>query len=474
MIDANGLYTAPTIFPATNNFSVTATSKASPFVSASASVLVVYPNHNADAQTLPIKLGTSGGNAQDVTSNSCCSGTLGALVSRGGNLYVLSTNRVLARSSFGVAGEPITQPACSTTANTVANLQFQSTIIPTETSNGIAPSNVDAALAQIVPGAVDTAGTILELGDALPTSLADAAPSATLATAQVNMSVAKSGRTTGLTCSNISVISASVSIDYDSFCGGPVAFTALYVGQLAVSGATFSAPGDAGSLLVTTDNARPVGMLFAGNGTLTLVNPIQSVLSEFDVPTRPPIGAAVVGGPDHLVSCQPTATNSAAAPVLLSSASAPAMRAAERVRAEAVRLTNGVSLLANPAVNSVIVGTSDDAPGEAALVVHVSDPGQAIPAVLDGVRTKVVLDGSATSMLRSAELNRALAAKEAHIAAYMSQAGIQGMGVGASKDNPAEAAVVIFVVSDSPHPAIPALIDGVRTRVVEGPRFRAY
>jgi hypothetical protein len=278
-----------------------------------------------------------------------------------------------------------------------------------------------------------------------------------------------------LTCSNISVVSASVSIDYDSFCGGPVAFTALYVGQLAVAGATFSAPGDAGSLLVTSDNARPVGMLFAGNGTLTLANPIQSVLSEFDVPTRPPIGAAIVGGADHLVSCQPTATNNTATPLLVSSASSPVLSAAERVRAESVRLTSGVSLLANPAVNSVAVGMSDDAPGEAALVVHVSGPGQAVPAVLEGIRTKVVLDGSATStMLISAELNRALAAKEAHVAAYMSQPGIQGMGVGASKDNPADAAVVIFVVKGSAHPAIPPVLDGVRTQVVEGTRFRAY
>lgn len=257
-----------------------------------------------------------------------------------------------------------------------------------------------------------------------------------------------------------------------------MAFTALYVGQLAVSGASFSAPGDAGSLLVTTDNARPVGMLFAGNGTLTLANPIQSVLSEFDVPTRPPIGAAIVGGPDHLVSCQPTATNSTAAPLLLSAASAPVMSAAERARAESVRLTSGVSLLANPAVNSIAVSTSEDAPGEAALVVHVSDPDQrqAVPAVLDGLRTKVVVDDASTtgSLLSSRELNRAAAAKEAHVAAYISQPGIQGMGVGVSKDNPAEAAVVVFVVRGAAHAQIPALLDGVRTQVLEGPRFRAY
>ena len=105
-------------------------------------------------------------------------------MSRGGLLYILSNNHVLARSSFGLAGEAINQPgasACFASTSLVGNLQLQSTIIPTLTSNGIAPSNVDAALAQVSPGAVDAAGTILELGAAGPSSIADAPPSATLA-----------------------------------------------------------------------------------------------------------------------------------------------------------------------------------------------------------------------------------------------------------------------------------------------------
>ncbi|MGC2697438.1 MAG: hypothetical protein WA738_16750 [Candidatus Angelobacter sp.] len=482
-INASGVYTPPAVFPATNNFAVTATSQASPSVSASASVLVVYPNTNADVQTLPIKLGTSGGNVQDVSPTACCIGTLGSLVSRGGNLYVLSNNHVLARSTLGLPGEAINQPgapACFANTNLVANLQLQSTIIPTLASNGIAPSNVDAALAQISAAAVDTAGTILELGPAGPSSIADAPPSATLATAAPGLSVAKSGRTTGLTCSTIGSISTSVSVDYDSFCGGPKAFTATFVGQVVVSGGNFSAPGDSGSLIVTTDNARPVALLFAGSANSTIANPIQDVLFEFSVPTRnPPIGASIVGGADHLVSCQPTATNPSSVQVGTLSQKVQALSAQERQRVTEVQQAHALLLMRDPAIASVTVGASEDSPGEGALVVHVSGAARAmVPAVIDGVRTRVVTDtpaaGTSLVSLTQKDVDQAMIVKEAYASNLMSQAGIQGVGVGISKDNAADSVVVIFVVRGIAHAPIPASLDGVRTQIVEGDRFRAY
>ncbi|HEU4416623.1 MAG TPA: hypothetical protein VFT65_17670 [Candidatus Angelobacter sp.] len=482
-ITTSGVYTPPAVFPATNNFAVTATSQANSSIAASASVLVVYPNANAAAQALPIKLGTSGGNQQDTTSTACCTGTLGSLVSRGGLLYILSNNHVLARSSLGLPGEAINQPgapACFAATSLVGNLQLQSTIVPTLASNGVAPSNVDAALAQISPGAVDATGAILELGPAGPSSIADAPPSATLATAAPGLSVAKSGRTTGLTCSTISSISTSVSVDYDSFCGGPKAFTANFVGQVVVSGGSFSAPGDSGSLIVTTDNARPVALLFAGSPAGTIANPIQDVLSEFSVPTRnPPIGASIVGGADHLVSCQPTATNPATSQFGALSQAAARLNTEERLRVAGVLQAHELLLMRDPAITSVTVGASEDSPSEGALVIHVSGATQAsIPAVLDGVRTKVIVEAPIadlpTALLAQKDVDRAMAVKEAHVADLMSQTGIQGVGVGHSHDNAAEPAVVVFVVRGVSHPAIPAVLDGIRTQIVEGDRFRAY
>jgi hypothetical protein len=56
----------------------------------------------------------------------------------------------------------------------------------------------------------------------------------------------------------------------------------------------------------------------------------------------------------------------------------------------------------------------------------------------------------------------------------MNQPGIQGVGVTLSMDNPTEAAISIYLVKGAAHPAIPAVIDGVRTRVFTSERFKAF
>src|SRR6266481_9075057 len=124
-IDSTGLYHAPATFPSPNNLTVTATSGTTA-VNSSASV--VFPNDNGNAQSPPIKLGSSGGNVLDVGAKVCCIGTLGSLWTRGAGTFILSNNHVLARSSQGMAGEAIQQPgqaACFTAPISVANLTAQ-------------------------------------------------------------------------------------------------------------------------------------------------------------------------------------------------------------------------------------------------------------------------------------------------------------------------------------------------------------
>jgi hypothetical protein len=50
---------------------------------------------------------------------------------------------------------------------------------------------------------------------------------------------------------------------------------------------------------------------------------------------------------------------------------------------------------------------------------------------------------------------------------------VQGVGVTASIDSPGEAALMIFVIRGVEHAPIPAVVDGLRTRVRESSRFRA-
>jgi hypothetical protein len=426
-----------------------------------------------------MQFGVTGGNEQDVSPNLCCVGTLGSLWNFNGAQYILSNSHVLARSGQGLAGEAINQPgasACFAAPNTVANLQFQSALQSTPTSNGIAESNVDAALAQIVPGTVDLSGAILDLGVPGPSSIASAPPSATLDTAQLGMSVAKTGRTTGLTCSNISSINGTMSVDFASFCGGPTLFTSKFVGQVVINDPTFGQPGDAGALVVTTQAARPVAMIFAGDGANVVANPIQDVINEFSSHARPPIVLNVVGGADHLVSCQPMASVPDETQVpTLAAAAAIALSLQERQRVEAVRQTNGSQLMSDSAITSLELAASADSPKEGALAVHVSGALKSpIPATINGVRTRVVFDTQSSIAISRLDIESTTAVKEAHVADLMSQSGIQGVGVAISKDNPAETALAIYVIRGVPHSSIPPTIEGVRTQIIEGARFRAY
>lgn len=481
-ITTGGRYTAPATFPDNNHVTVTATATNDASRKASAGVTVVYPNTAARAQTGAIKLGTSGGNNTDLTATMCCSGTLGALLRRDGKLFILSNNHVIGKSDKGEAGDPIGQPGlvdtnCSA-GRVVAHLSQKA---PLKTSN------VDAALAEIVSGEVDTSGSILALGDAGSSSIQPAPPSATLADAGAVLAngtnVAKSGRSSGLTCSTLSSVSTSVQVDYEASCGGAHAFTVTFTNQVVVAGGSFSAGGDSGALIVTADNARPVALLYAGNDTNTIGNPMDDVLRAL---RHPDTGAqpAVVGGGDHPVSCAPTATLASAS----TGASAAALPMPELERARETRERFAATLMSDPAITGVGVGRSADAPGRAAITIFVTGtPLRPIPQELEGVRTQVIPVAAFTPRsaedaradaqrkpLHHQELLRGIAVKEQHAQALLQQEGILGVGVGRSADAPEEAALIVYVERGKPHAAVPATIGGVRTRTVEGGRFHAF
>jgi hypothetical protein len=451
----------------------------------------IFPNDESLAQTPPVKLGTSGGNANDLGAKVCCIGTLGSLWTHVGtpNPVILSNNHVLDRSNQGAAGEAINQPlqlACTAPGApaplTVAHLTQGAALKPAanETTGacqgnttplcGHSPSNVDAAIAEIVAGQVDTSGTILDLGPVGATSIAAAPPSATIGTPSLGESVGKSGRTTGLTCSTIQSLNLTILVNYDASCGAASpAFTAYFTNQVTISGGSFSAGGDSGSLVMDTTNSRAIGLLYGGNSTSTVANPISDVITAFG-------GAAafsIMGGGDHAISCAHTAVASGTQVGTTQAALLPQ----ERQRVTAVQQKRAAQLMQDASIQSVTVGASADNPNEGALLIHAS--GDAIPNVppsIDGVRTRLVFDAAANPhfSVGAQEVERATIVKEAHVGGLMGQPGIQGVGVSMSADNPSETAVSIYVVKGVAHAPIPAVIDGVRTRIFEGDRFRAY
>ena len=252
--------------------------------------IIAYKGHGGGGtshtalQTPPIQLGTSGGSVTDLANGFCCSGTLGSLVTKGGTQYILSNSHVFAgdvvsggNGKVAAIGDDVTQPGyvdnnCSTSnTNHVADVSSLSTLYPP----GSTP-NVDCAIAQVVSGMVRTDGAILEVGTI----------SASTVGASVGQAVKKSGRTTGLSRSTISALNATVSVGYDTECGGST-FTKTFTGQIMVNNrrSAFLNSGDSGSLMVedVTTNPRAVGLLFAGSSSIAVANPIGDVLSHLGV-----------------------------------------------------------------------------------------------------------------------------------------------------------------------------------------------
>ncbi len=89
--------------------------------------------------------------------------------------------------------------------------------------------------------------------------------------------VSKSGRTTGVVHGTV------VGVDATSRVGYGDGRTATFVEQIVVmsESGNFSGPGDSGSHVVTTDGHEPYGLLFAGGGNSTIVNPMKFVLDAF-------------------------------------------------------------------------------------------------------------------------------------------------------------------------------------------------
>lgn len=389
-VSQTGFYKAPNSVPAlaengpvvTQSVTVAATSSASPLFSGLAGVIVVPPNQNA--QALPIQLGTSGSNANDSCNDggTCSAGTLGSLVERGGNQYILTNWHVGIGTDGGIIGDPLVQPGLLDTecvlqqTTTVANL---SQLVSPATQH-----KVDAAIAQVLGGAVDPTGAIELLGATVTNGVPDSGPPAggSGAVAYINESVAKSGRSTGLTCASVQAIDVSVAITEALGCS-TTPQTYSFSGQVTVSGVGFSAQGDSGSLIVDESTAEPVALLFANDSSITLGNQVSDVLaalkdSSGNVPK-------FVGGTEHAVAgCSIPAPTASARPAVRLSPEA--VESAIAIKGKYVS-----QLMSDPAVQGVGVGANQDASGPALIIYLLKNSAHAsIPATIDGLPVRII------------------------------------------------------------------------------------
>ena len=223
-------------------------------------------------------------------------GTLGCLVKKNNEVYILSNNHVLANSNDAQLGDPILQPGPhdggTFPADHIANLEQFVTInfidVPSGCSigqgissflNGLAKLfNSDArfrvistkAIDNLVDAAIakplnpqDVSEEILEIGTIQGTAVGE-----------LGMAIKKSGRTTGLTTGEIIQVDVTVNVQY----GGNR--MALFTDQL-MAGA-MSQGGDSGSA-VLTENNKLTGLLFAGSDTTTVINRIENVFTALGV-----------------------------------------------------------------------------------------------------------------------------------------------------------------------------------------------
>lgn len=466
---------------------------------------------NQTAQTGMIALGTSGGNDgdYDIYKDSagesyvadCCGGTLGALAEDSEhNQFILSNNHVLAESDQGKIGDTIDQPgliddACRPLSQQGSIVRPAGTLryyVPLATSQ----SNVDAALAAVSPGAVNPAGSILQLGQAgtgISAALGAAPPVAgtgeTLnASSLAGLRVVKSGRTTGLTCSTVESIDLAVKVDYYKDCAETQPYyTKTFSGQIGIGGDSFSDSGDSGSLIVDASNAQPVALFFAGgtdgrgNG-LSVANPIADVLNELGNETGSKL--SIVGSKTaHAVTCLNygnTTDTVPALPALSPAAEALGKNAALNASAELVNHEKGVL--------GVIAGKSADSPGEAAVVIYVDKtrPNTVVPQTITGVRTVIVLtdaesvaNGTAPKMpvaasglqLSASALNNAAAVQRQYASQLFADPAIFGVGVAQSRDNPREAALLVLIDMTKTARTMPATLGGLRVRYMQLHRF---
>lgn len=226
-----------------------------------------------NAQMFTARLRPAPGGVSIGHCNRVMAGTLGCLVTRQGQLFVLSNNHVLALVNAGPVGVGNPQPGrldggvCP--QDIIARLTQWIPI-----TFGTQCNFVDAAIARTSPNLVDR--RILRPGNVRQPLVGPHVNPV------INQQVQKSGRTTQYRRGLITAVNVTTNVSY-----APAGGVARFCRQFIVRGTPtiFSAPGDSGSLVTTFPQNRPVGLLFAGNSqtNTTICNPISAVLAALGV-----------------------------------------------------------------------------------------------------------------------------------------------------------------------------------------------
>jgi hypothetical protein len=222
-------------------------------------------------------------------------GTLGCLVRRADETYILSNNHVLANSNDAKLGDPILQPGPYDGGRLEEDqIGVLSQFVPImyELDPGRCPigKGVVGLVNSVLQGLkMRSRLALVEVGEANKVDCAIAKPlkeemvkrevldigePAGIIEAEIGMEVKKSGRTTGLTEGKITYLNATVRVIYGQ------SKWAVFEDQIVTT--PMSQGGDSGSSVFDKEN-RLCGLLFAGSDKTTVVNRIQNVFALLDV-----------------------------------------------------------------------------------------------------------------------------------------------------------------------------------------------
>lgn len=222
-------------------------------------------------------------------------GTLGCLVTRDDQLFILSNNHVLANSNSAEKGDPIVQPGRydgGTADDQIATLEdFVPINFGTSPPTCLIATGTESFL-NWVARLLGSSHRVMAFQEVPARNLVDAAIARPLSDdlvekrifeigvlkgsrdATLGTRVKKSGRTTGFTSGVITQIDVTSQVNYGE---GRIA---IFEDQL-MAGA-MSRGGDSGSAVLDEEDFV-VGLLFAGSDTTTIINPIQFVLDALQV-----------------------------------------------------------------------------------------------------------------------------------------------------------------------------------------------
>ena len=226
-------------------------------------------------------------------------GTFGAVVYKNDNPFplILSNNHVLANVNKGDIGDHILQPGKydggQDPADLIATLKDFVEIETVSSSDcpltsalvkfwnwlsGLLGRHSRLSSYRDVTNKVDCALALPMSTDSVDPFIPDIGVVTGIAEPTVGLEVMKRGRTTELTRGKIDSIDNIVNVNMGD------GDYAIFEDQAIISGigGQFSAGGDSGSLILDKSR-RAVGLLFAGNDSITIANDINNVLQALDV-----------------------------------------------------------------------------------------------------------------------------------------------------------------------------------------------